>query len=458
MNSILLLVIVIVILIFFILKTNTKQHFASSPEAEPFFPTSFDLILERNCESSNNDLKQIDYYDCMDSDNCEANPTLKRTISICNRDDIKIYIDMIYGNQYIFINNPVHINSSDDTQSDVGLILTKLQRKKFITRIKDDQTDINVPANEIILSSGLGSKIYFGDFNDGHLIIKEPTTTYRVDISSNPVKNPDGSYNMEKIEELYSTNKDANTSIAQSTFTIKRIEDTQNIDKFKKTDGSNAEWLKVGEINNGEIKLKKLYSGYDLQDNTVLTQINWNYNDPIVFLHQNNKKLINIKHIENSSPITYYNIDNSKPQKSAIIIISSIRDGKPINIDNMYIFRSNEIITETSFLDNIDALKSNDYKVDDTSNYKLMPNKINETEPSLLLEFTETDSRKIKLDSKTLYYFKDTFNTNAWGQTSNPSEKYVNKSLSLLSKIKKNEEEIDLMQSITQKLIEKINL
>ena len=79
------------------------------------------MILD-NCES-------IRYINCLtESGNCDTDNV--QTINGCKNKLIKIYIDMIYGNEYIFLDKPYYIDdiTGDQIFLEEGLILVRFNK------------------------------------------------------------------------------------------------------------------------------------------------------------------------------------------------------------------------------------------------------------------------------------------------------------------------------------------
>ena len=121
MNSLLLLILLLAFIVIFLFSLKSENFSNSVNSSSRFYPTNTNMILD-NCDN-------IKYINCMTStDNC--NDDQIKTINACKNKPIKIFIDMIYGNEYVFIENPYYIDdiSGDEVFLEEGIILMRFNK------------------------------------------------------------------------------------------------------------------------------------------------------------------------------------------------------------------------------------------------------------------------------------------------------------------------------------------
>lgn len=125
MNSLLLLLLLLALIVIFLFSCKKNEAFTDDVS---FYPASEDkvMILE-DCEN-------IEYKDCLldSSEKCapESPDDSTKILHACDDKPIKIYNDMIYGNEYIFIEKPYTIDpvTEEKVYSEKGVILVKFTK------------------------------------------------------------------------------------------------------------------------------------------------------------------------------------------------------------------------------------------------------------------------------------------------------------------------------------------
>jgi hypothetical protein len=118
MNSLLLLLLLLALIVIFLYSDKNGEMFSGT-----FYPKEKNMILD-NCE--------LEYMDCLldDTGGCskdkdkDVNIVLK-TVYACKDKPVKIFTDMIYGNEYIFIEKPYSIDDDKEIPLDNGIILVR---------------------------------------------------------------------------------------------------------------------------------------------------------------------------------------------------------------------------------------------------------------------------------------------------------------------------------------------
>ena len=372
MNSLLLLLILLALVVIFLFSLNRNENFSggatiqgetgqdqeettqgqtsqvdkqnnesqqSNNTDNTFYPVNRNLVFD-NCDS-------ITYVDCLldTSDNCKDN-TVEKTINGCKSAPLKIHTDMIYGNEYLFVDKPYYID--------------------------------DVTGEEVTLDEGL-------------ILVR-----------------------------------------------------------FTKTLDTVTHWFKVGVINEYGYKLSKLYSELDSDNLPLKTNISWNYNEPIVFIHRQKTQRLNLKNIVLDDDILYYTIDNEtllfiKTNKTEPLVPEEVRKynlgGELINLENLDDSNISNLYSEAD----LDTL--------DVSVYSLVKTR-DDLDFANVVKIEVDNPQMNKLNSKTLYFNGE----NGWKQTYNPSDTYIDKNITLLSKLYVNNNEIKHLEKEIDKLIEKINL
>lgn len=366
MNSLLLLLILLALVVIFLFSLNKNENFSGgSPDEEQnevsqqdnetqqsnteqetqqttdnrFYPVNRNLVFD-NCDS-------ITYVDCLldTSDNCDEN-TVEKTINGCKTSPLKIHTDMIYGNEYLFVDKPYYIDdvTGEEVNLDEGLILVR----------------------------------------------------------------------------------------------------------FAKTLDTVKNWFKVGVINDYGYTLSKLYSELDSNNLPIKTNISWNYNEPIVFIHRQKTQRLSLLNIVLDDGILYYTVDNEtlifiKTNKDEPLVTEEVRKynlgGETINLENLDVSNISNLYSDAE-LDKLDVSVYSLLKTQEDLDY------------ANVVKIEVDNPQMNKLNSKTLYFNGDS----GWKQTYNPSDSYIDKNITLLSKLYVNNNEIKNLEKEIDKLIEKINL
>jgi hypothetical protein len=312
---------------------------AATNSDNKFYPVNRNLVFD-NCES-------ITYVDCLldNSDHCKEN-TVEKTINGCKTSPLKIHTDMIYGNEYLFIDKPFYID--------------------------------DVTGEEVNLSEGL-------------ILVR-----------------------------------------------------------FTKTLDTVTNWFKVGIINDFGYTLHKLYSELDSSNLPIKTNITWKHNEPIVFIHRQKIKRLSLMNIELDSNVLYYTINDEK-----LLFINTSKD-TPLEVDEV---RTLNLSGETIVLENLDDSEISNLYTEanldtlDVSVYNLLKTR-SVLNYANVVQINNDSPQMNKLNSKTFYFNGD----KGWKQTYNPSDTYIDKNITLLSKLYINNNEIKNLEQEIDKLIEKINL
>ena len=345
MNSLLLLLLLLALIVIFLFSFKKNEQFADHVS---FYPADKIMMLE--------DCTNIQYLDCLldNSENCvpESPDNELKTLLACNDKPIKIFTDMIYGNEYIFIEKPYTLND-------------------------------------------IGEEVPFPN-DEGVILVRFPKT----------------------------------------------IETVPN-------------WFKVGKIDEFGYTLNKLYKELDSDNLPVKTQIQWKFNEPIVFIHRQKTERLPIE-----KSISLVQSDGSTKG-----LFCSLRDGNILFIEHET--DDNTVAKESKIYDLEGELIDLSTKTDEqiTSYYEssrlstiqlgsINLIKLDPTADPLIIEITDQRPKLNKINSKTLYFNGD----NGWKQTYNPSDYYIDKNMILLSKLYTNNNEIKNIEKDIDNLIEKINL
>ena len=159
---------------------------------------------------------------------------------------------------------------------------------------------------------------------------------------------------------------------------------------------------------------------------------------------------MNLKNIVLDDDILYYTIDNEtllfiKTNKTEPLGPEEVRKynlgGEMINLENLDDSNISNLYSEAD----LDTL--------DVSVYSLLKTR-DDLDFANVVKIEVDNPQMNKLNSKTLYFNGE----NGWKQTYNPSDTYIDKNITLLSKLYVNNNEIKNLEKEIDKLIEKINL
>jgi hypothetical protein len=327
MNSILLLLLLLSLVVIFLFSLKTENFATSVTAATKFYPTNQNMILD-NCAN-------INYYDCITdpSENCLKDIKI---VNGCRNKTIKIYTDMIYGNEYIFLENSF---------------------------LKDDLDEVTL---------------------EGMILVR--------------------------------------------------------FDKI-------SNWFKVGVINEFGFNLHKLYSNLDSNNLPVETSISWKHNEPIVFIHRQTHERLKIQNLDlDDTNILYYGVHNDN-----IIFVKAMKETLNESEEVKRFDLNGKTITFEALneqeIKNIFEQSNTDPNKD---NYILEKSNVDLDEYDVL-KITNSSQQMRKINSKTLYYGE-----NNWKDTYNPSDTYIDKNITLLSKLYVHNNEIKNLEKDIDKIIEKI--